>query len=87
MGRCIPDDGGIFTVFPGQEFPVALFVLIPLMPLVKDGGEGHDQQERDEQDRGIEILAIGFHLGPFVPTGGKIDDNGYHKGQSNGDPY
>ena len=80
-------DRAIFPGFPGEELPVPLFKLIPLMPLVKDGGKAHDQQQRDKKDYRVEILAIGFYLGPFIPTGDKIDDDGYHKGESNGDSY
>jgi hypothetical protein len=59
-----------------------LFVLVPLVALIEDGGETDDQEEGDEEDDGVEVGAMRFHVGPFVPTGSKIDDDGYNQQQS-----
>ena len=65
--------------FAGEEFAVTLFVLIPLMPLIKDRNKADDEEEGDKKDPGVEVLAIGFHVGPFIPAGGEIDHNRYNK--------
>jgi hypothetical protein len=53
--------------------------LIPFVTLVEDGSETDDQQESDEQDHGIKVSAIGFHIGSSVPAGSEIDDDGYNE--------
>ena len=79
-GRGAGVGGGGFLFFePGPEFLVVLFVLVPLVALIEDGGETDDQEEGYEEDDGVEVGAMRFHVGPFVPTGSKIDDDGYNE--------
>jgi hypothetical protein len=73
-----------FLFKAGPEFPIALFILVPLMSLVEDRGETDDQRQGDEEDDGIEVGAVGFHIGSSIPAGGKIDDNGDNDHQSHG---
>ena len=74
-----------FVVFAGQEFEVALFVLFPFPALVEDGAEGNDQEEGDEKDHGVEVGAVGFHFGAFVPAGGEADNGRYDDQEAEGD--
>jgi len=74
-----------FVVFAGQEFEVALFVLFPFPALVEDGAEGNDQEEGDEKDHGVEVGAVGFHFGAFVPAGGEADYGRYDDQEAEGD--
>jgi hypothetical protein len=67
-----------------QEFLVALLVLVPFVPLVKDSRKTNDQQQGDQQHHRIEIRAIGFHFGPAIPAGGKIDGDGNDQQQASG---
>lgn len=71
--------GPIFPFLPGPEFLVSLFQLIPLMALVENGRKADDQQKRDKKNHGAEFGAIGFHIRAAVPTGSKIDDDGYNE--------
>ena len=77
---------GLFVGFPGDQLPVFLFMLVPFMPLVEDGGEGYDDQKGDQQDKGVKIRGIGLHIGSLVPAGGKVDDNGDDEQEPDGDP-
>ena len=88
--RCRGKDRRIFSgvgFFPFEaafKFPVVLFGLVPPVPLIEDGRKTHDQQEGDQKDQRIEISAMGFHVGPLVPSGREIDEDGYNEQQSNG---
>jgi len=71
--------GGFFFLEAGPEFLVVLFILVPLVALIKDRREGDDQQEGDEEDHRVKVGAMGFHVSPSVPTRRKIDDDGYNE--------
>lgn len=76
-----------FAVFAGQELEVPLFVLFPFPALVEDSGKADDDQQGDQEDHGVEVGAVGFHFGPFVPAGGQADNGGYDDQEAEGDAY
>lgn len=63
-----------------------LFVPVPFVPLIKNGCKTQDQQQSDQENDRIEICAIGFHVGPLIPAGRKIDDNWYNEQEPNRNP-
>jgi hypothetical protein len=65
----------------GHQLLVPLLILIPLMPLPKDCRKPDDQQQRHQQHRRIEVLAIGLHIRPFVPARNQAYDNGNNNQQ------
>jgi hypothetical protein len=71
---------GRFLSYPtGQEFLIVLFVLVPLVALIKDSCKTDDQQKGDQEHHRIKISAVRFHVGSSVPAGRKIDDDGYNE--------
>src|SRR6186713_3592028 len=56
------------------------------MPLVEYCRKPHDKDEGHQKNHWVEILGIGFHIGPFVPAAGEIDDDGDHEQEPDGDP-
>lgn len=79
VGRSWSSEGAFFFLQAGLEFLVVLFVSVPLLALVKDGCETDDKQKGDQEDQRVKIGGMRFHVGPFVPAGRKIDDNGYNE--------
>lgn len=62
-----------------------MFILFPFPALVEDGSETDDDQQGDEEDHGVEVGAVGFHFGSFVPAGGQADNGGYDDQEAEGD--
>jgi hypothetical protein len=71
---------GRFLPYPAsQEFPIVLFILVPLVALIKDGCKTDDQHQGDQEHHRIKIGAVRFHVGSSVPAGRKIDDDRYNE--------
>jgi hypothetical protein len=73
-----------FVGMTGEQFAISLFILIPFVLLRENSHEDHDEQQGDQQR---EATGIEYHAGLFIPSGGKIDDDGYDEKQADGDTY
>jgi hypothetical protein len=63
----------------GKELDVSLFTLFPLEFPGENGYKNDNEQERQQEDAGIEVGRTAHHFGPFIPSGEKIKPNGDNK--------
>src|ERR1700730_2806343 len=67
------------SVLLSKELDVSLFTLFPLEFPGENGYKNDNEQERHQEDAGIEVGCTAHHFGPFIPSGEKIEPNGDNK--------
>ena len=65
----------ILSFFPGKQFNIFLFILLPFESAREDGNENNDENQCQKKDTRIKVGSEAYHFRPFIPSGEEVDND------------